>query len=363
MPVKMLYEFVSLLRILIIGEEENARAYLGDEHLSHCKKLMFASTADEALGMYEAEQIDLVIINLEKCGRDTFLLISQIFKKDIYQRILVSSSRFNDAEIVLKLSNAGVSGFINKSLDVNESFSLFMRVFMQIHDRNMLVHYVKDMEEQILEALYVPCKADCPRDGILHKHTIPAPEMIDDDFEFFPTPPTSCSNASSANNTAPIPTVDKSMYKDYFSFLMLDDKEELRDQLSDIDTFLFNAFGESQIADVQYISVLGHAIARFGNILMHYQFFSDTGMFIIELGQTISEKSTIIAEKSGDFEPLLSGFCSVLQAFIAQVWDKEAEDPKFFNDSIMSDARMITDAITPPVMSFNSTDDDDLIFF
>lgn len=363
MSTDVLYEFTASLTIMFVNEEEDVRCYLGEEYLSRCKKIMFAPSIEEALTKQSQETIDLVVINIDRFGRDALHLIREMLKKDIYQRILVSARQFNDPEIVMKLTNLGVVGFVNKSIPLSEFFPLLLRVFMQVHDRSLLVHYVKALEEQIMEALYVPCKIDCPKASILSKHIAPESEMIDDGFEFFPTPPTSCSHAPSACNTEPTPTVDKSIYKDYFSFLMIDDKEELHDQLSDIDTLLFNSFGEDQIADVQYISVLGDALARFGNILMHYQFFSDTGMCIIELGQTISEKCTIVAEKGSDFEPLLSGFCSVLQAFIAQVWEKEAEDPKFFNDSIVNDAGMIISMIAPPLKNSNTANDDDLIFF
>jgi hypothetical protein len=352
----VLYEFTASLTIMFVNEEEDVRCYLGQEFMSRCKKVIFAPSVEEALAKQSQETIDLVILNIDRFGKEASYLIAEMLKKDIEQKILISAWQFNDPSIVMTLVNLGAVGFVNKSLPITESFSLLTRVFAQAHDRSLLVHYVQTLEEQIVEALYIPCRADCPRAPVFSRHLRPAPIPENDEFEFFPTPPTSCSAVVST------PTVEKAMYKDYFKFLMLDDREELHDQLSDIDTLLFNAFGEDHIADVQYICVLGDAIARFGNILMHYQFFSDTGICIIELGQNISEKCTIVAEKSGDFEPLLSGFCSVLQTFIAQVWDKEAEDPKFFNDSIINDAQMITTMITPPAISVSS-DNDDLIFF
>ena len=356
MVINMLHEFVASLTIMFVNDEDDVRSYLGEEHMSSCKKIIFASSVEEALTKQRQETIDLVVINIDKIGRDVFFLIREILKKDIYQRILVSARQLNDPEIVMKLANFGVVGFVNKSIPLNEFFLLLVRVFTQVHESLVLRQYVRDLEMQMEEALNTPChRAGCPRVPILSRPLdLPAEnQVLVDDFEFFPTPP----------QNAPEMAVDKSTYKDYFHFLMVDDKEELHDQLSDIDTLLFNAFGESQIADVQYIGVLGNALARFGNILMHYQFFSDTGMSIIELGQSISDKCTIVAEKSSDFEPLLSGFCSVLQAFIAQVWDKEAEDPKFFNDSIINDAHMIARMITPSDISATATNDDDLIFF
>lgn len=362
MPEKMLYEFVAQFSVLIVNDEEEVESYLGKENMVRFKKLHYALNLKESLDIYEKEHIDLVVINIDRLGRDSFTLIDAILKKDIYQRIIVSGRRLHESAVLIELSNAGVAGFINKSMELAESYEMFLRIFRQISDRALLVHYIDALEKQTHEALSIPCRVDCPKATILSKHIFTHPiqevhvtslveEVADDDFDFFPTP--------SHESTL---VVEKSMYNDYFSFLQNDDYEELHDQLSDIDTFFFSAFNNKYV-DTENIVLLGQTFSRFGNVLMHYQFFSDTGMVIIELGTTIADKYDVIGSRGNEFEPLISGFCSVLQTFICEVWAKEAENPKFFNDSIINDARMIISMIIPPVASASSNSDDDLIFF
>lgn len=361
MPEKMLYEFVAQCSVLVVNDAEEVESYFGKEYMARFKKLHYALNLQESLDIYEKEHIDLVVINIDRLGRESFTLIEAILKKDIYQRIIVSGRHLHESSVLCELSNAGVAGFLNKSLEITEAYPMFLRIFRQISDRALLVHYIDALEKQTHEALSIPCRMDCPKAAVLNKHIFmrPLPEVSvapmvekveEDDFEFFPT-----FTPSSAV------VVDDSMYHDYFSFLQSDDYEELHDQLSDIDTFFFSAFN-SRYVDKESIALLGQTFARFGNVLMHYQFFSDTGMVIIELGTTIAEKCDVIGSRGSEFEPLISGFCSVLQTFIAEVWAQEAQNPKFFNDSIMNDARMIIDMIVPPVVSPSSSDDD-LIFF
>lgn len=363
MPEKMLYEFVAQFSVLVVNDVEEVESYLGKAHMARFKKLHYALNLQESLDIYEKEHIDLVVINIDRLGRESFTLIEAILKKDIYQRIIVSGRHLHESSVLCELSNAGVAGFINKSMELKESYPMFLRIFRQISDRALLVHYIDALEKQTHEALSIPCRMDCPKAAVLNKHIFmrPLPEVFvapmveeaveEDDFEFFPT-----FTQSSAV------VVDDSMYHDYFSFLQTDDYEELHDQLSDIDTFFFSAFN-SRYVDGESIVLLGQTFARFGNVLMHYQFFSDTGMVIIELGTTIADKAEVIGSRGSEFEPLFSGFCSVLQTFMAEVWAQEAQNPKFFNDSIMNDARMIIDMIVPPVVSASSDSDDDLIFF
>lgn len=175
-------------------------------------------------------------------------------------------------------------------------------------------------------------------------------EEEDDDFMFFPD----------SSSSVTISEVDNVIYKDYYSFLESDDREELYDQLGDIDTALLSAFNDNG-GNPEYISRLGTSLMRYGNVLLHYQFFSDMGTSILEFGRMIIDESESIAMRSDDLELLISGFCTGLQTYMYEVWDKSCENPKFFNDSIINDAETIIGIIAP--VQSSSDEDDDLVFF
>ena len=150
-----------------------------------------------------------------------------------------------------------------------------------------------------------------------------------------------------------------SLYKDYFNLLDADDRADLHDLLIDIDSTLINAFTEMG-ADSESIVKLGNLLMRYGNVLMHYQFFSDMGTAILEFGKVVSDESEKVAIQDKTLHSLIGGFCSGLQGYMLEVWEKESDNPKFFNDSIINDVGVIKEMIVPPVVVDN---DDDLVFF
>lgn len=353
MPHNMIKELAASLSILVVGDEEQMRSYVGKAYLVFLKNIQIASNLETANTALKNQKIDLVVVGLDRFGNDAMVFIERLLKKDPYQKVIASARQFYDVSTVVKLSNLGVCGFIDKSLPIEEFFSMLIRTYQAIHDFSMLTHYVNDLEAQILEALYIPCRKDCPRVPVLKRHLHEEKIVVDETFEFFPTPQASTSFAN----------VDTLIYQDYFSYLMLDDKEELHDILNDMDVVLLSNYGVVTLNDAHQLEMISDAFARFGNILMHYQFFSDTGMALIELGQMMKEHRMVLSERSDEFEPLLGGFCSVLMTFLIEVWGKEANDPKFFNDSIINDAKTISSLISPSAVSAANDTNDDLIFF
>ena len=214
----------------------------------------------------------------------------------------------------------------------------------------MLHHYIENMEG-LFNSGMIQMKSNLIREvQPVAALEVPYVEMdTEDDFEFFPMP---TENTHAQDE-------DASMYQDYFSFLEFDDKEELADQLNEIDATLFNAFSDSG-GNRDYISRLGMSFMRYGNVLLHYQFFSDMGASILELGKMIDEQCERIVEDASNFELLISAFCSGLQTFMAEVWEKNSDNPKFFNDSIINDMGTIVAMINPQMQADN---DDDLVFF
>lgn len=351
MIINMLKELVASLSILVISDKDEVNSYIGKEYLKYCKKLKIVETIQEAQKFCDYEEVELVVINADRFGRESLLFVEQSIKKNMQRHIIVSARQFGDTSILVQFANLGVNGFISKSSPIEEVFPMLLRVCNQMHEHAMMKHYMRDLEEQITQVLNIPaCSKECPREATLAKHI--KPTQVDDSFDFFPdateqTPPSFVKQ-------------DQSIYQDYFTFLMGDDRDELHDVLSEIDVLLLNTTTQTFVHDSHQVALLGEMLSRFGNTLMHYQFFSDTGIAIIELGQTIVTHRENMGNKGSDFDALLSGFCSVLLNFMNEVWEKEAEDPKFFNDSIINDAQMICTLVAP---SISNQADDDLIFF
>lgn len=354
MYARILKESASDLTLLAVEPDNKSRNAIGTNLERFFKQITYVSGNDDALYLYRREKFDLILVDIDMFDGDAYRFIDTIHRHDSFQAMAVCSSRSDDADLMLKLLNSQIACFIPKPASHDVLCQILSKVCGKIHDRSVLMHYIDVLEHQQEKALSVSCRAECPMKVELKpiepkvEVSIPVVEE-EDDFMFFPD--------SSVVSTE---QVDDSIYQDYFSFLDYDDREELHDQLSDVDSALLNAFNDD-LGDPQYITRLGNSLMRYGNVLLHYQFFGDMGTSILEFGKTISDNSEMIAERAGEFQMLIGGFCSGLQTYMAEVWDKESDKPKFFNDSIINDAETIMGMMAPAPVS--SGDDDDIFFF
>lgn len=342
MYAKALKETASTLTLLYVENDPETKEQFGMLLSRFFKETVYAENGEQALGFYRERRFDLVMTDIEMPFMDGPALIESIRNLDPMQPI-VASSAVHDNELLIKLLNFGVSGFLTKPMDWNDAKKTMAAITQRIHEQQMLMHYFEELEKQQKTALDVTCGEECPVREVLDPDS-----EEEDEFLFFPEP--------TEEDAADGP--EENLYEDYFSFLQNDDRDELKDQLDDIDASLLSAFGVSG-ADSQYVSKLGTAFVRYGNVLMRYQFFSDLGMVVLELGKMLADECDHVAEQAGQLQQVISGFCSVLQTFMTEVWEKDAEDPKFFNDSIKNDAGIIMGLIKPP----QEDDNDNLVFF
>jgi DNA-binding NarL/FixJ family response regulator len=359
MYAKILKESASELTLLAVESDTRSRDAIGSNLGRFFKKIIYVSGSDEALYLCRREKFDLILVDIDTFDSDAYRFIDILHRHDSFQAMAVCSSRTDDAELMLKLLNSQIACFIPKPASYDSLCQILSKVCGKIHDRAILMHYVEVLENQQAKALDVSCRSGCPMKHELKPlseiKSLPSEPIIlreeeEDDFMFFPD-----------SSVVSMEQIDDSIYQDYFTFLDSDDREELHDQLSDIDSALLNAFNDD-IGDSQYITRLGNSLMRYGNVLLHYQFFGDMGTSILEFGKMISDSSEMIAERSGEFQMLISGFCSGLQTYMTEVWDNESDKPKFFNDSIINDAETIMGMMAPPKISEGS-DDEDLFFF
>jgi hypothetical protein len=351
MYTKILKETARQLTLLVV-ENQCENPSIGQSLAPFFKAVEYTITVKEALAFYRYEKFDLVLIDRDTEPEEVYQLIQSIQKLDPFQTIVVRGDCRDNPKMLLTLLNSGIAGFLPKSSSHDEMGKILFNVCGKIQERSILMHYIETLEHQLEEAIKSKSSTKKELKPIV-SISLPIIETLkeeDDDFIFFPELAITTSAASE----------DASIYNDYFSFLDLDDREELIDQLSEIDASLLNAFRDNG-GNAEYINRLGSSLMRYGNVLLHYQFFSDMGTSILEFGKTISDDAQMIAERSEEFQMLISGFCSGLQTYMLEVWDTESANPKFFNDSIINDAQTIMGMMEPPKASDNGNDD--LFFF
>lgn len=369
MYAKILKEAASQLTLLMAGKEGDEWNVLEKSLSGFFKKIYYGGNLEESLALYRQEKCDLVLIDVDSLKEETHRLIDEIQKAcELQVSIAAYGLHHLNPEVLVELLNANIAGFFKKDAKPEEMYKRLAIISDRTLDKKVMHAYVQEMEvlccsvatAQMERAVCADQTAtiqlDTPTHGEVFSDAVqlqaPCPlaeSPEEDDFEFFPL----------FAESSPSAEADNTLYQDYYSYLECDDREELTDQLNEIDATLCNAFTDRG-ANPDYISRLGVSFMRYGNVLLHYQFFSDMGTSILELGRLINEECHKIVEQSGSAQLLISAFCSGLQTYMAEVWEKDSENPKFFNDSIINDITTIVAMMSPETAVDNS---DDLVFF
>lgn len=356
---KILKETASQLTLLIAGNNGSDWDGLEKSLSGFFKTIYHAGNLEDSLALFRQEPFDLVLVDIDAFSGDALSLIDEIKKGcELQVSIAVYGANSNDSGLLFELLNANIAGFIKKDSTSDEMHKALALICDRALDKKVMHAYIREMEDLCRSFAYTKAeRSACPVQAE-DSFFVAQPQMPmilaetgddEDDFEFFPTP----------SAIAAVQREETAIYQDYFSYLEFDDREELHDLLGDIDASLLSAFSDRG-GDAVYITRLGTLLMRYGNVLLHYQFFGDMGTSILEFGKMISDESESIAVRSDDFELLISGFCSGLQTFMVEVWDKNSDNPKFFNDSIINDAATIMGMIAPVE---HNAGDDDLFFF
>lgn len=341
---KLLRESAYELTLLCVSDPDTLR-YVERRLTRFFKEVVCFEGHEEALEACKQRRFDILFIDLDMEKTRKCFFAESAREQSELQAIVPFSLDYQNCDLLMRLIRLGVDGFVKKPLDDQELYYTLAKICEKILDRQLLMHYLDELEK--LQQKMIPLRKQESKPTEIKSK---APVQDDDDFEFFPS---SIEQKHSSENQ------DEDAYKDYFRFLQLDDKEELYDMLDEIDTAILYAFEKRQNVDQHFLK-LGGALVKFAGTLMHYQFFGDIGGAILELGRLIEEEADSMARSQDNLQMYISGFCSVLQTFMREVWEQNSGNPKFFNDSVINDAGMLVGMITPQK---NDSSDDDIVFF
>jgi YesN/AraC family two-component response regulator len=145
MELEELKKIASEMSILVVEDEIEIQTYL-IRFLSRLFGLVdSANNGDEALKKYRQNKYDIVITDIKMPQMDGLKLIGEIRNINKHQPIIVSSAH-NESCLLIELLNDGVSGFILKPIVIHNVVSTLLRVCTTLHEKKMLIYYVKEME-------------------------------------------------------------------------------------------------------------------------------------------------------------------------------------------------------------------------
>eukprot|EP01022_Parablepharisma_sp_SALTPOND_P031908 TRINITY_DN8201_c0_g4_i1.p1 TRINITY_DN8201_c0_g4~~TRINITY_DN8201_c0_g4_i1.p1 ORF type:complete len:516 (+),score=8.49 TRINITY_DN8201_c0_g4_i1:374-1921(+) len=311
------------------------------------KEIIYLEDRKKVLELCREKSVDILLVDVD--NKETRGCFFTEIPKDIDRHIgiIPMSKEYENPNLLLDLIQIGVDGFVKKPLEDEELLFIMAKTCEKVLNNQILFHYLDGLEKLQQEILEIKSRDRKSENFLIEERLEPTLNYEEDDFEFFPV-----IEEKSAS-------LNDDIYKDYFDFLQPDDREELHDRLDEIDTAMLYAFEKSENAE-RYFEKLGNELVKFSGVLMHYQFFGDMGVAILELGKLIETEANALNKNAENLQMYISGFCSVLQAFMREVWEENSGNPKFLNDSVINDAGMLIGMIMPDK---TESSDDGIVFF
>ncbi|MDD2829539.1 MAG: response regulator [Sulfuricurvum sp.] len=300
----------SELRVLYVEDEAMIRDGLLASLKQLFKEVDAAENGSEGLKLYNTNHYDLIITDISMPTMDGITMIDQIKEVNSEAPIIVTSAQ-NDADRLLTLINLGVDRFLTKPINKINLINALYSVCSAIDNRRKIKAYQEDLEHKI-RILQTQIK----------KEHIKSQQV---------------------KNVNPIPCSEAN--QDYFSQLLPDEIDELRDLNEELDSDILMMFQNDHI-DYPSISHIAKQYGRYGAILYAHTLFVEIGLQLQEMARAFEIHKDVFIEKISSLRELLESFNFTLITFRQNVWEKPSSDPCFYNASLLSDIQLIHNILT-----------------
>ena len=150
---KDLKALTSSLNILYVEDEAILRDSMKNILSTFFKNTFIATNGQEAFDIFNKEEIDIVLTDINMPIMDGVELIKSIQKVD-NQAIIIVLSGHNESELLIELINIGIGNFLTKPVDKQLMINILYRASAIVTDRKMISAYKlqKVVEDELLQA-------------------------------------------------------------------------------------------------------------------------------------------------------------------------------------------------------------------
>jgi len=328
---KDLKELSSSLTILYAEDENILRESMAETLKKLFKNTYIAKNGQEAIEIFKKEEIDIVLTDINMPIMDGVELINMINKLQDNPIIIVLSAH-NESRLLQKLINLEVNNFLNKPVEKEPLIKILYKNCSIVNNKKLLRSYSKVLEDE--------------NDAMSRKNKILEHKLN-----------------QIASQTNKIQKIDTKQTKNsqtndtYFSTLLQDDKDELKELSQDLDTYITMMFQNDAINN-GYTSRLANVYNKYASVLSSYTEFhsvSDPLHRFSRIIPLLEEKFLQDINQTGIY---LESLQLTLETFRLNTIQKEAKDPRFYNASLINDIQFIID-----FLEGNESQDNDIEFF
>lgn len=133
--------------LLYVEDNKGLQVQAGKVFKKIFKNVVTANSAEEALGLFEEHQPEIVITDINMGKMNGLELSREIKKINPFVKIIITSA-FDDKEYLFESIEANISKYIKKPLIISELVSAITKVVDEIdfeRNRNLFQHYIKDV--------------------------------------------------------------------------------------------------------------------------------------------------------------------------------------------------------------------------
>lgn len=316
---KDLKELSGSLNVLFAEDEAMLRDSMQSTLNKFFKNTFVASNGSEAFEIFKKEDIDIIITDINMPIMTGTELIQTIQKYTDQEPMIVVLSAHNEARLLTGLINMGVNYFLNKPLDKQLMINSLYKMCRIVNDKKLLAEYEIKLQNE-LEAMERKNKILQQKLNQLaaqrNKNTIEKEEK----------------DKVSVETTS----------DDYYSTLLLEDKEELEDLSMELDNFIAMMFRYENL-NKDYLPKLANVYKKYASIINSHPEFAILATSLHEFSDTMLSLESKFMKDIHQTGVYLESLQMTLENYRQNIWNKRAKNPKFYNASLLSDIQLVTD--------------------
>jgi len=311
---KNLKEIASSLTILYAEDESILRDSMGPTLQKFFKNVFIAKNGQEAFEIYKKEEIDLILTDINMPIMSGIELITSINKIDSNPNIIVLSAH-DESRLLKTLINLEVNTFLNKPVEKMALIKALYKNASIITNKKLLHVYAQQLEDE--------------NESMRRKNAILEQKLKQLAQQ---------TNINEDNNN----NIDEKVEDGYYSILLQDDIDELRDLSQELDTYIMMMF-QNESLNTNYIQKLSGVYLKYASVLNSYAEFHEVSTILYSFAEGITTLNTKFLQDISQTGVYFESLQLSLETFRQNVWEKEAKNPKFYNASLKNDIQLVVD--------------------
>jgi len=319
--VKDLRAVASTLNVLYAEDEEILRDGMHSTLSKLFANVYTVKNGQEAFELFKKEEIDIVITDINMPIMGGIELIESIHRYTDHEPKIVVLSAHNEAKLLSKLINMGVNNFLNKPVDKQIMVNLLFQACKSISDKKLLLEYQLKLEEEL--------------ESTERKNKILEQKLNQLAYHVNKREP-----QDKTQNEKQI--LQSKEDDNYYATLLNDDKDELKDLSYELDSFITMLFKNDGLNE-DYLDKLAYAYEKYASVLNGYPEFYDIALPLTDFSHSILSLRNKFMENLHQTGIYFESLQITLENYRQNVWNKESQNPRFYNVSLGMDIQLIID--------------------